>query len=400
MCLSSHASLETFPSNTQCDFVNHLPMPVTNKEGKSFYIRLKSIGIANNDTGWSSYLKIHIYEVVEQREGVNYTHFAGGFSYPPKLSLGKDYGFHTFRQAAHLPIRFHELNKIQISITNEIGEKPPLPSAPATLVWVELTDMAPEDQFTITCLSNQPSLYPNNNLVQFTTPLPTEMSVAGYEVALQQLVYPPYMTEASVAEIQVGRYNWKYRLDLLEGGLHEFVARVQGSLSKSTYKQELVFDIHEGKAFFARRKTTLSKARGGITITPSLNFIKACGQLHKVQGEITLMPGETLIFEGQANPRLGVAHPVAMLECDIISPNVRCGERSQLLQCVPVFRNKDYTDNRLYEPPELAFHPVAEVPINSIDFKFLEPDGRLRQFSPDNTDDYIAITLLFKHRTQ
>jgi hypothetical protein len=350
-------------------------------------------------------MKIYIHELESQREGNTYTHFAGGFNYPAdKIQTGDyTYGLHVFREAPNLLLRFEELRQIHVLITKDDGNQALLPRAYSTFLWIEITDMKPRDQFTITCFSHQPTLYPSNTLSKFSSPIPSEMHLLNYEVALQQLIFPPQINENTIASIRIGRYNWTIKLHEIRNTVN-FIAKVQGLISGSTYRNELVFAIHDGAgahkgmAFFARRNTALARRRGPLEIIPSINFSKACGQTIKAKEAFRLSAGQVEFFDGIPNIRLAKPHPVAMLNCDILTSNVLSGNRSYLMHCIPVLDGHTHGQKRLYEPPELAFLPVREIPITNIKFEFCNPDLTARDFQSSFPTDSMVITLLFRKK--
>jgi hypothetical protein len=410
ICLSSAASLDVFPKNTATSFTNLLPRTLTNKGNKTFHLRLKAIGITTRsaDPGLiSTYLKIHIYELQAQREGLKTTDAAGGFAFPPLEKCSQIYAFHTFRQAAYLPTRFQQLDSLRIKIVDAQDKEVELLEGPPTLVWLEITDMEQDNQFSITCVSSQPHLYPNNTLSNFTTPLSSELNLTDHEVALLHLVYPPGMTEGEIATLKIDDTTFAYDLNQIRSTV-QFLARVKVDIFKSKFKKELAFGVmkagpRKGHPFI--RRTRLRKKGNRFTVAPimvnpSPNFTKACGQLSKPKSITSLYPGMTVFFTGNtgANIFQALTNPVAMLCCDIVQPNVMCGQQARLLQCVPVF--KDYEDNvnRLYEPEKLAYHAVPNMPFNSITLKFVNPDGRDRNFDRANPEDSMIATLLFRHK--
>jgi hypothetical protein len=402
VCLCSEADVETYPNNRPEEFVNLLPAPLRNRENHRFYLRLQSVGLSLGGEGptmTKSYLKIHIYELDSQRQGSGYSHCAGAFAYPPKNRHRPFYALHDFQETPDLLIRFQELNRLHVRITDENDGPIRLPRSWSTIVWVKITDMAPHDQFTVLCTSHQPRTFPGNTLVKFASPLPSEMDLQGYEVALQQLVFPPHMTEPSVGTLKVGRATWEF--DFSDHyDITSLIREVGRRIAASNYADDLVFNQqmdrqinHYGQMYFARSNGQTAHLRGPVTIVPSNIFTRVCGQLMRPKAAFNLDAGETEFFEGEPSVRHGTAHPVALLECDVVTPNAR---QSHLLHCVPVLTEQSARSNRMYEPARLAFHRVQEVPIARIAFAFRSPDGELRRFEPGSPVDFMLITLLFR----
>lgn len=262
ICLSSEANKNLFPSNTSSSFINQLPNIIWNKENQKIYMRLLAVALPIHLPGvWSeySYLKIHVYEVESQREGLEYTHGAGGFPFPPLQKCSEGYAMHTFSHAPLLLLRFQQIDKLHIRLTDEQDKNVKLPKGPATLVWVEITtDMEDSEYFTTTCLSYQPLTHPSNNLVTFRTPFSTPLTLPDHEVALLQLVYPPNMTEESMVTLRVGNYLWEYDLDYIDTA-QEFISKVNIDIRNSIYYNDLNFTYwnghnrNRGKVIFIRR---------------------------------------------------------------------------------------------------------------------------------------------------
>lgn len=410
ICLSSDACLDHFPKNSLNSFTNRLPAVLRNRGGRRFYIRLKSISICTGsryyrETPDFSYVKIHIYEIEAQKEGRESAHFAGGFSYPPEKRASDDYALHTFRHSPNLLVRFQELDKLHVRLTDEANNPVEIPPGPPTIIFLEITDMEPTEEFTITCISQQPDTYPSNSLAKFTVPLPNQMHLKGYEVSLLQVVYPPEMKETIIASLKVNNYVWHYNLSNM-ASTTQFIHAVQRDLAHSEYGGYLRFkrlgmntdSPMAGRLAFLVSYRYKWRERGLITVHPSPNFAKVCGQVMEPRLKTTMKTNDIFFFRGFGNIALGQETPVAMLHCDIVKPNVMGGTQARLLQCVPILANAKQNAKRLYEPPELAFQPVSDSPISRIGFEFGNPDGSLRRFRTEDPDCYVMITLLFRKR--
>ena len=305
ICLSSDANIETFPSNTPNNFINLLPEPIENKGEGKYYLKVKSVGLSiygEGTTDTSSYIKIHILEIKEQIQGNDFTHFAGGFTYPPKDKYTYYYGLHTFKRSPNLELKFQYLSQLHVILTNENDKQITLPTAFPTLVWIELSDMTPEHEFTMTCLSSQPLLYPGNTLAQFISPVRSELHLANFEVAVLQVVFPPRMKEVSTATLTVGRNTWKFDLGQMYS-TEDFIQAVKAKLRHSTYKADVVFGIqdatdheHDGQIFFARKDNALTQRRGQIWIEPDLTFSRICGTILNYDGGFFMKPGKVHFF--------------------------------------------------------------------------------------------------------
>lgn len=401
ICLSSAASCHLFPANGPASFVNQLPRALVNREDKRFFIRLKSIALTteceNRVRFESGLVRVHIYEVEGQRRGREYARCAGTFDYPPREWTAGGYGLHTFSLSPRLPVRFQTLNSLHVKITDSEDRELDLVTGPPTLIWLEIMDLTRESEFTITCASRQPNLFPGNELARFTVPLPTEIELPDHEVGLANVVFPPRMEEETTATLRVDD-------QLMTFDLADF-SHTSGFLSMAEVRVRvrtrgrLRFGVRreDGRAYIHHVKRP-NRADRPIRVAPSPSFTKACGQMLEPRAVTLLPPGKSIVFQGKPNHHLGLPNPVAMLQCNIIKPNIMCGRQAQLLQCVPVVGRRERGTSRMYEPRQLTFHPVMERPFDKIQLEFTNPDGTPRKFINDNPEDGVLLTLLFRQR--
>ncbi len=409
ICLSSRSCLDQFSKNTSSKFTNSLPEVLTNRSNKRFYLRLLMVGVCTTRKDElrmpNGYVKIHIYEVEEQREGMSYKNFAGGFPFPPERKCGEDYATHTFINAPNLLLRTQHLSKLRVKLTDEFNKEIEFAYGPPTILWLEVTDMErTQEEFTVVCTSYHPESFPNNTLAEFCSPLPTEMSLRDFEVALLQLVYPSEVKETVYGTLQAGAYTWVYNLSSM-ASIDDLVAAVNADINGSHFANRLVMgrlaegDM-EGFVYLRQRGALQGRESGPIIVQPSPNFTKACGQVREPRPRTVLQPNSYFIFDGFPDIALGQENPIAMLECDVIKPNMLAGRNANLLHCVPVLANKNAKDNKMYEPSLLAFHPVIDSPFNRLAFRFINPDGTLRTLSTANDKECILMSLLFRKKKQ
>ena len=416
VCLSSSASTELFPQNTPTSFANQLPSTLTNRDNRKMFLRLKCISLARTSADpyrfSSGYVKIHLYEVEGQRRGREYAHCVAGFVFPPDpLEDGGEYGLHTFRHAPRLPIRFQSLDKLRVRLTDERDRDIRLRKGAPTLVWLSLDEMGSQEQFTVTSFSRQPDLFPANTPSRFTAPLPAELQLDDHEVALQNVIYPPRMEEEALASLRVNDKVFRYDLKRFPDTA-SFVRRVVLDV-RFEFEGRLIFGVqerpgeHRGQAFLFRPTRRPGGGEGSdgagsppapMRIYPSSSFTKAMGQVSRPRGATSLEEGRSFYFRGRPNLHLGLPHPLAMLQCSIISPNIMCGRRAELLQCVPVYAKKEFSTGRVYEPEVLTYHPVPDRPFGTINFEFVNPDATARSFVCENPEHGMLITLIFRRK--
>ncbi len=401
ICLSSNTSKDLFPDNTQSEFANQLPRPITNREGKRFHVRLKSLAVttetANSERVRSGVAKIIIYELESQTEGMEYRRCAVTFPFPPTEWQQAGYGFTTFRHPPHLPLRFQSLDKLHVKLVDLDNEALQLRDGPPTLLWLEITDMGPDEEFMVTCESRQTDYFPGNRLDEFTVPLPKEYLLEDFETALVNVTFPPLMRESDVVELELGKRHLAFHLNEYANE-REFVEAVKAAVARS-FGGDLSFGVFPdegemaGQAYFHHHSNS---TRRPIAILPCPRFTQACGQITRPKAKTALAPGKTIVFQGKPNLHYGRPHPLAMLQCSLIHSNVQCGQESPLMQCLPLPRSSD--EVRMYEPKQLTYHPVKERPFNTINFRFTDPGGEGREFVSENPDDSIIITLSFRRR--
>lgn len=410
--LSSDACRDLYPYNSQSEFINLLPNVLENRDDKKFSLKLISIGLStvvDGDDGVpSGYVKILVNEVEAQREGQEYTRFAGGFTYPPETSAGADYALHTFRHAPILPLRFHKLDKLRVSVIDIHNRPVSFLPGPATILQVELTSGMEEDgQFTLTCHSEDLLRFPGNSLSSFTYGLPSTLDLAGCEVSLLNIVYPPHLElKKDPVWIRLNRVRLDYNLDKyrnVETWLHKMTRDI---LRNDSIRNEFAISVsnqlHTGGLICVRRKRRMIAAgappqKEKMTMEVSPAFAKACGQHTTPVDKRRMSPGDVIYFNGKPNLARADPHPIAMLQCNLIRTNVLAGLQSNLLQTIPLLTDRRDNDLRMYEPKELTFHPVWNRPFDTIQFSLTEPDGTKKQFLPVHPGDGILVTLLFRH---
>lgn len=409
ICLSSAANTDIYTKNHKTSFINKLPKPILNKEHKKLYIKAKAIALSSTltvDNEKTSSLVIWVREVQEQRANNKYANTLTSFSWPPLTSLSTNYGYQIIKHAPFLPIRFQQLSTIQIEILDIHGEIVELKEGPPTLVWIQISNEDMEDQFTITSTSHHPELFPRNELNLFNSPVPTEMSLSNYEVGLSSIIYPSNMDEDAIASITID--NIQFYFDLLSyNSSGSFFRDVRNEIEKTKYKNIIRFNFQKTTPGIEQvssvykiaiiRSIKEGKQLPPISITVNESFTKACGQINQPRGITYLKVGQAIVFKGRGNIFHSRPNPLVMLHCDIIKPNIMSGSEHKLMSWIPLKLDTKNITTKLHEPEEIIFHPVKEIPFNSIGFKLTDSGGRLRNLHTTNNVP-IMITLIFRRR--
>lgn len=400
--LSSANSLETFPNNTASDFANLLPQEIKHvSSNKKYYIKLLGIAISARTTHDLGIVSVHLQQLEPQKAGTSVTQVLATFPFPPTRNLWTDnYALHTFKNSVLLPLKLEELEYLHVRLTDEYEQKIVLESHYPTVLWFEITDKSMEGQFNMACTSRQPNLYPNNQLGDFIVPLPSEMSLPDYEVALLNVVFPAHLSEEE-REVSFTVEDDEFVFDLnTYTTTQEFVQDVKDQLLQSAYRDMLIFDTvfggeNDGCAFFHMMEMAL---RHELSIKPSPAFTAACGQVQMPRARTILTRGSFFTFQGTPNIFLAKSHPLSMVECSIIQTTVTSGDFANLLQFVPILKNEE--KSKMYEPDAIVYHSVVNRPFNAIRFTFKEPNGAKKIMSSWNPEDFILINLSFKRKNE
>jgi hypothetical protein len=206
------------------------------------------------------------------------------------------------------------------------------------------------------------------------------------------------MTEPTMAYVVIDDVMLQYNLREYEHDTAALLGKIKVDVFNLKYGVSFAVFAdgpRRGQAYF------LNRWRRGVRtmkITPSENFTRAMGQTVEPRAATKLKPGKVLIFQGIPNVHLGLPHPITMLQCDLIKPNIMCGQQAQLLQVVPVLERRENDDSRVYEPQQLTYHPVPHRPFNTLRFEFTDPDGSSREFETESFGEGTLVTLIFRKR--
>ena len=271
--------------------------------------------------------------------------------------------------------------------------------------------MEERNYFTVTSHTYHPNFFPKNNLNQFSSPLPTQIELKNYEVALQSVTFPRDMEEMKekfMVSTPYAALIWE--LDDFED-TKDFVIRAKIGCQRT---KNILFGVNRDNdtneiinCYFERIVRNLDEDDPDFDsyhkpfwIRVSIPFLRACGQLWSYITVKPLLPGEKWIFGGKPNINLAYPGDIAALHCSVIQPNMVGNTQAHLLQLIPIKEKKErknFNFKTFYEPETLIYHPVIERPFSHISFQFLESDGRRRRLeTEDNELTDMYITLVFR----
>ncbi len=427
VCLVSDANPTSYPHNKPWEFTNVFPVPVTDRSDRRFTLRVCSAVLsASLIVAYRQHARliINISGIEPQADGRSYTQRTAAFplaeavaQYGPTATLSADalgvrYHEHVFRQSPRLPLKFQILQKLTITITTEDGNVASIAGVETifpTIVMLELEeDEQDQRQFTVTCRSHSAGgLYAANELSNFITPLPTEVELKDYEVALQSIVYPPELREdLAPITLTFNQHVLDFTVTADLEDTHNFLQLVRTSMAAIPVLSTISLNVLDDGSVEIRRRRFQAGNHGPLVmlVSCSFNFAVAIGG----PGSRQLLPrtplryGTGIRFGGRPNITRLAPFSVAMLECDIVTPNIVGGRRANLLQVIPVLHRRKSGATRLYEPAELLFQPVDEIPFSQIRMRFTHPDGTQRHFHTFATAGQhamIVLTLVFRKRS-
>jgi len=232
LTLTSNASLDQCPNNTNTLFTNHLPREIINKETHQPFLLLRvtrafiPCGLVPEQhltkVNANDAMQIRIREVTTQIVNQNREQIAAVFDlrdddprqiFDPRNDLEVDrstpkFPFHNshsyiIKEFSHSPILQildRSLKTLTFHLTLINGESYPCPNdvlLPPTIIDIEiLSPLIREMESSVYCVSidekQQYNLYPKNNITDFTCKLPHAIDVANYEVCLSSISMPTY----------------------------------------------------------------------------------------------------------------------------------------------------------------------------------------------------------------
>ncbi len=407
VCLSSAANLDLFPGNEPTEFQNELPAPFVSRVGTYLSVSLVGLGVHTDVLAprpAPTHLRVYLRELRGQAEGRRFVHLLG--SVP--LRRSGQYEYYTFRDSPRLSLAAADLHRLTVLIADENGAKIELAPCSPTVLWLELHEMisdAGQGNFTITCSSGHLELYSSNVPSKFISPLPNEMSLGDYQVALQNVVFPPHLKEGEdEARLMVEDETYVFHLSDYYTTEH-FVRSVREKVNRGTYRNDLSLSYFRRswpwKLHFRRsRDPEQVDDRTLLHIDMNGLFARACGNHAAPERGVDLDLDETYTFDAAPNLYRVRTEPVGMLHCNLIKPNILGGRRAQVLQCIPLKIGQRFNDQRSYDPEQLVFHDVVDSPVVNVGFHFTDSTGRDRHFTtPTRSATPLQLTLLFRRKT-
>ena len=406
--LVSSSCLDIFDKNTRTSFKNLLHSRVTRRYARrDVCVRPYSIGISTLSDEEPQPVKIHLREIVGQISSYNSSTCIGVFHYPSK-GLNNGYLHYTFENSVFLPIRPHQAQTFEIFITNIDDDPIAITEGGDTIVTLEVTDnnMLSKNSFTVSCSSYHPDIYSGNTLTDFTSPLVKELILdEDYQVALHSIIYPPKLYEETIAWIRINGIKFSYDLSDFENTI-DFLQEVRLDILQTDLGSEVLFELSRigptaGKVVLMRSQETIdSDLPDFLPVLLSREFEMVCGLLNTSFAPQVLHRGQTIIIGEKADINHATPNPAAILESNVVASGMIGNMKGNILQCVPVLSEKNMTSHStMFISPKLFFQPVVRRPMESISFRFLNPDGSLRVFKCRDRKNEIIVTLVFRRQS-
>lgn len=416
LVLASNGNPLTHPGNRSDEFTAALAEPITNPGGGPIFLVLCEIFVparlAEGSELPGGLLKVHVQELTEQALDRSFGHTAAIFRHnEPRRGAGEYFVHHAFRHAVHLPLKFSQLRRVTVKLTDLFDRPVSFAGDVPTVLSGKMSAHPEEEQFTMTCTSYHPTLFPGNTLSDFLSPLPKAISLAGYEVALRQLIFPASMRNKNVmVTLEINGRNFGVKVGswrdsrVLVGKVQEMIARAGLSTDLTFSTVQTREDPRFGNAYFRRAPAPPDAVQppGPCVLDVSENFAKFCGVTSgRMPGTIRLDPGESYYFPSPPNLFNVSAAPFGILGCDIVGDGLVGASKGRVIQTVPLFMDKRRKNQvGMYEPDQLVYHEVSPHPFNSIRFSLHEPDMTVKELESDEQQDMMMVTLIFRRIPQ
>ena len=478
VCLVSCNDTDIFPGNSRVFFSNKCPGTLHSKNpDEVLFVRMKAIGLAVDVAQQlqPGYVRVHLYEVGEQLEPSHgqqhFNRMLGGFTHPePEFFYQEEllkqeqqlrqlkgekreedvrypYTFKTFGYTPHLALRYSNIDKFQVLLTDAHNQRFRVERGPPTILFLEVlseSEVMDKGSFNVSCRSTQKEIYPNNTLHRFTVPLPEMFDLQNYEVTLLNVIYPPGLTEECITSMRVENEVYDINLHNIKD-ISTWVKTMNKDLKLGHYGRELRFVAHLVRDLVTgQRKRHISLVRlpkppgeqqnNFLQVRLSWSLLRMLGQTDANLALLMLTVNQRVDFDSDPSLNNILPNPVALLMCDIVKPGIIGKHMRHLLGCVGVKHrwfdspqinvddssnnnNNDNNDNsnnnnnnnkkdkknmtlttKMYEPAHLHYVDVKETPFSSISFEFINPtlDLSERAFRSVNPDDSITVTLAFR----
>lgn len=428
--LASNDSLDHYPENRLNHFTNVLPRHFIHRmmspNTEKIFVRLRSIAISphlHQDEGASAdgsdinegkLAHVHLSELEPQIKNGGYARSIGQFFLSTK-NKAKSYDTFNFEHAPYLPLRSLPIAHLTVTITDIFGQKLALKDGFPTFVSLEVVDMDLSREFTISCnshLQNLGEVFANNNLTHFKVPVPEELNLDGWEVALLSASCPPNLKRSAEVWISFQDFDDENTKEVFTWNLFDFVGKTKDDFAEGV-KTKIAKSTKYGQAGagmrFYRKDDKENENHGFFHIvndTAKKVTVKASPRFCDVVGEETtyifvshLDPGWQFIFKGESGVGRGLPSSLALVNCNIVESSAVGSSLVPLLHMMPLrhFEKDDKEKNSIYEPQHLIFHKVRDINFSYIEFQLTQPNGENHEFETDGDIDHgMNFTLLFR----
>lgn len=390
MTIVSNASLDTHPENTLTKFSNVLPRQVEVESGRVLCVKLLNLTICqvlrNEERVQVIYL--HLNELKEQRTSDGFSNVIGRIRF--KKGNG-GYTFHTFEHQPILELQTRQVRELNVYFTTDGQSVLELKDGPPTFVTIELSDNMEKAGFNITCRSSDAiTFFEDNSVSRFKTMLPTETNIAGWEVALQNIIFP--------SRLQARRLLW---IELDGQRIFTDVLSVKTFSELTRAVNENIRENNFGEiVHFAVNKQGLGLKLKDETAEPVFASIDPqwarMSKEEEVRERSGLLAGQNFLkLDGPMDFSVFRPSTVLLLHSNIVRESIVGNLFVQLLHICPVSNHMKKKTSTYYEPEKLLFHHTIDMPVKVLEFDFREPDGTAIDLYSDD-DEPVEITLLFR----
>lgn len=438
--ISSNLCTDVFQTNNLTNFANYFS-PIIASPGKTFSVKLRSIAISldvyirterihfGGEAGsalnvyrptekFPGYLQVLLQEVRGQISGEGYTHSLGGVAFPPTSDsiVTPFYAFHQWKHSVFLPLKTNRIDSFRINIV-DADEKPIIfgGQIPTTIELELSEEMDQNAEFTITCSSYQPTIFPGNTLGQFSCPLPQPMNLQNYEVALASVVYPPELRDDLF--ITIGMTSPISKSIKINASLYrntgDLVAGIQMEMREAGLEDYVRFKLSGNGRRKKRHSFFVSVTDMRAVVDVNLNFLHFVGQSVDLHNRFIFNKtgAKKRFTEGWIDMANMQTTPTALLECNILKSSPMGQGYSPLLQCIavktslierdisPLMKKWTNLKDLIYEPNSLLYTDVKPIPFQAIQFTFRNTDGTIKQLKAPtivNEVQRIIISLVFR----
>ena len=405
------------PGNTASNFVTQLPEALLNPKRLPLMVKLREVVVPNymkdgTDQPPGGLVRVHLAELKSQTENRKYSQVLATFVFPWRFFTDKRSGKHyQFMppHAAQLELRFTEVRRFRVRLTDVYDNDIEFEEGVKTVIVMEVTTRTEKSQFTIMCTSMHKKTYPQNTLTRFRSPLPEEIHLRGYEVALLQTMFPKTLRHKDkYARLRINDQVKWFKVDETMTEAH-FAVMVRGVIWDAGLSDELIFDKDPDddrveKFMFRRIFVQNQKPRCILAFdTDFARLVSRPGGMHEMRD--TYLEPLDKVELGKYCVGNVAPDSFGILSCDILEANVLGNTHGHALSIVPFMRKPLAGHNQMlgvgiYEPENLIFHPVADKPFSTIEFSVTDTRMVEEQYTSDDVDgdDMMIVTLVFRRK--